>query len=156
MTCRRYLSFRALPTWHAHLVPGLIKTVLVLYIILSDFELNEKYPNETTVWRCKSITLKSCCGEVRCVVRPLKPCESENYCCVNSWSFVKLTVTWYQDHLKVNKQLLCSKLSYMQKYGCSCHVITSHILKLEKCLCTHYLFSSAVFHSGTTSQCGRQ
>jgi hypothetical protein len=43
--------------------------------------------------------------------------QYENYCDINNWSLVQLTVTGNQNCLKVNKQRLYNKLSCMEKYS---------------------------------------
>jgi hypothetical protein len=75
--------------------------------------------------RCKPITIKSYyCAKVHCsVVQTIwRLTKQENYCGINVWSFIKLTMTWNQNCLKANKHLY-NKLSYMEKI----------LFKLKKC-----------------------
>jgi hypothetical protein len=45
--------------------------------------------------------------------------QYENYCNVNIWSFVKLTMTCNRNFFKADEQWLYNKLSSMKKWNCT-------------------------------------
>jgi alpha-mannosidase len=58
--------------------------------------------------RCRRNPLKSfCCATIHCSIDQAiwnLTKHYENYCSINNWSFIKLTMTWSQNCLKTNKQ----------------------------------------------------